>query len=44
MVKYKSIVQKLQKHYPDADKVAIFTNRGKMLMFLFDSNDIDIKF
>ncbi len=39
MVKYKSIIQKLQKHYPDADKVAIFTNRGKVL---FNTKDFNV--
>jgi len=39
MTKYKSIIQKLQKHYPDADKVVIFTNRGKIL---FSSKDFSV--
>jgi hypothetical protein len=31
MVNFKSIVKKLQKHYPDAQEVAILSNGGKIL-------------
>ena len=39
MTKYKVIIQKLQKHYPDADSIAIFTNRGKVL---FNTRDFNV--
>lgn len=39
MSKYKTIVQKLQKHYSDADQVIIFTNKGKNL---FNTKDFSV--
>ncbi|MFX1275870.1 MAG: hypothetical protein ACFFBP_08020 [Promethearchaeota archaeon] len=38
MTKYKSIVQKLQKHYPDADQVIIFNYNGKSLFYTKEFN------
>ena len=48
MVNYKSIVKKLQKHYPDAQEVAILSNNGKILFSeahnLLNSMESDIQY